>query len=179
MSVVAAVGALGGFNRRTDLLQLTAPGTMITTGPYQLTFTEVTAQRHKDFDNQLYWQLSAVGTGRTTGNETAAPDTGEQGPFVSKDSRSGEIEAPSGVRYGVAASFTNGARFTPGLPPVPILVDFRYHGDYVPGQTLRFAVLRLSYESTALLGGEEKTWHRTSTGYEYRLPVKVLPDAQS
>lgn len=179
VAVVGLVWALGGFERRHDLLQLTSPGTTITTGPYQLTFTEVTAKRNVDFDNNVYWVLTAVGTGRTTGDESLAPEGGDDGAFVSKDTRSGEIESPSGVRYGAAGSFSDGAQFTPGLPPIPIQVDFRYAGRYVPDQTLRFVVFKLEYTNTALLGDGDKTWHRSHHGFDYRLPVRVLPPATS
>ena len=124
----------------------------------------MTAQRHLDFDDNVYWQLTAVGTGRTTGDESLAPSSGESGTFVSKDSRSGEIQVPSGVRYGAGASFTDGALFTPGLPPAPLRVDFRYSDRCVPDRTLRFVVFGLEYASTALLDDDDKSWHRTNHG---------------
>jgi len=176
-ALVLLVWGLGGFERRTDLLELTAPGTLITAGPYELTFTEVTAQRKKRFDDQVYWQLTAVGTGRTTGDVSIAPRTGDTGTFISRDTRSGEIQAPSGLRFGAGDSFTDGARFTPGLPPVPILVDFEYQASYVPDSTLRFVVFQLEFTDNSLIGGQEKTWNKTNHGFDYRLPVRVLPDA--
>ena len=175
--VLALTWGLGGFERRTDLLQATTAGTQVTTGPYEFTFTEATAQKKKDFDDSVYWTVTAVGTGRTTGDESIAPDTGESGTFVSKDVASGEVALPSGVRYGDSGSFTDGASFTPGLPPVPIRVDFKYTGRYVPGASLRFLVFQLEFTDASLIGGQEKTWNSTNHAYDYTLPVRVLPDA--
>jgi hypothetical protein len=175
-TVVALVWALGGFERRTDLLQPTAPGTLITVGPYELTFSEVTAQRKERFDDTFYWQLTAVGSGRTTGDEAMAPQIGETGTFASRDTRSGETQIPSGVRYGVGGSFTEGARFTPGLPPVPMLVEFEYAASYVPDATLRFVVFQLEYDDNSLIGGQDKTWNKTNHGFDLQLPVRVLPE---
>jgi hypothetical protein len=175
-AVVALVWGLGGFERRTDLLEPTAPGTLITVGPYELAFSEVTAQRRERFDDTFYWQLTVVGTGRTTGDESIAPRTGETGTFVSRDTRSGETQVPSGVRYGVSGSFTDGARFTPGLPPVPMLVEFEYDASYVPDATLRFVVFQLEFDDNSLIGGQDKTWNKTNHGFDHRLPVRVLPE---
>lgn len=176
VAVLALVWGLGGFARRTDLLQPTPAGTPITVGPYQLRFSGVTAQRTTSFDGKVSWTLSAVGTGRTTGNESLAPSySGDDGTFVSKDVRSGEIEVPTGVRYGAARSFVDGAHFTPGLPPEPIVVDFSYRAGYVPGRTLRFVVFQLRYADTSLIGNQKPTWSATNRGYDFRLPVRVLP----
>jgi hypothetical protein len=178
-ALVTLIWGLGGFERRTDLLRSTVPGTLITVGPYELTFDEATAQRRERFDDTFYWQLTVVGSGRTTGDESLAPRIGETGTFVSKDTRSGETQVPSGIRYGVAASFTDGARFTPGLPPVPVRVEFEYDDVYLPDATLRFVVFQLEFEDNSLIGGQDKTWNKTNHGFDHLLPVRVLPPEQS
>ena len=61
-ALVFGVWGLGGFERRTDLLKPTATGTLITVGPYEFTFVSVTAQKKKDFNDAVTWQLSAIGT---------------------------------------------------------------------------------------------------------------------
>ncbi|MET0693506.1 MAG: hypothetical protein ABWY56_06220 [Propionibacteriaceae bacterium] len=177
VAVIVVVWALGGFERRTDLLQVTAPGTLISTGPYEFTFTEVTAQRKKGFDDKVSWQLTAVGTGRTTGDISIAPSYGDTGTFVSKDTRSGETAVPTGVRYGEGESFTDGSQFTPGMPPIPIRVDFKYQQTYVPDRELRFVVFELEFTDNSLFGGQDKTWNKTNHGFDYHLPVRVLPEA--
>lgn len=174
-AVLTLVWGLGGFERRTDLLQSTPPGTLITVGPYEFAFTEVTAQRTVGFDNKVSWTLTAVGTGRITGDSSIAPSDAADGTFVSKDTRSGEIETPTGVRYGESKSFVNGARFTPGLPAKPILVDFTYQPSYVPDATLRFLVFQLEFVDHSLIGDQPPTWSATNHAFDYHLPVRVLP----
>ena len=80
------------------------------------------------------------------------------------------------MRYGVSGSFTEGARFTPGLPPVPMLVEFEYAASYVPDATLRFVVFQLEYDDNSLIGGQDKTWNKTNHGFDLQLPVRVLPE---
>jgi hypothetical protein len=178
-AVLALVWGLGGFQRRTDLLQVTPPGTTISVGPYELTFTEVTAQRTTGFDDRVTWKVTAVGTGRTTGDESLAPRYSDGATFASKDTRSGVVQEPTGVRYGEARSFTDGAHFTPGLPPVPILVDFSYPDSYRPDATLRFVVFQLEFVDNSLIGDQDPTWNKTNHGFDYRLPVRVLAPATS
>lgn len=173
--LLALVWGLGGFEKRADLLQPTAPGTLIATGPYEFTFTEVTAQQKTDLDSSRYWELSALGTGRTTGDETIAPSYTDTGTFVSKDIRSREVEVPSGLRYGGRRNHFAGDQFTPGLAPVPFEVQFKYRGSYVPDRTLVFVVFRLKFSDTSLIGGQDKVWSSTPKGFDYRLPVRVLP----
>jgi membrane associated rhomboid family serine protease len=64
--LAVAVWAFGGFDKRTDLLKTTPPGTLIATGPYEFRFTEATAQCKKDFAGGFYWELVMMGEGRTT-----------------------------------------------------------------------------------------------------------------
>jgi len=173
--VVALVWGLGGFKRRTDLLTITAPGAKISTGPFEFTFTEVTAQQKTGFDDAVSWQLTAIGAGRTTGNESIAPRYTGNGMFVSKDTRSGEVQEPDGLRWGAAQSFTEGAEFTPGLPPIEFRVQFKYSERYVPADPFRFVVFQLEYRDASLLGGQDKQWRNSNHCYEYRLPVRVLP----
>ena len=45
----------GGFDQRTDLRTVVAPGTTIATGPYEFTFTAGTVQRTKTLrDAEVY-----------------------------------------------------------------------------------------------------------------------------
>lgn len=108
-----------------------------------------------------------------------APDYGETGTFVSKDVRSGEVHVPESVRYGEGGSNTDGSQFTPGLPPVPIRVEFEYAQSYVPAETLEFAVFQLEFTDNSLIGGQDPVWNKTNHAFDYRLPVTVLPEATS
>ena len=60
---------LGGFERRTDLLRKSQPGTLITTGPYEFRFTEATAQAKTDTAGAITaWEIIMIGEARTTGD---------------------------------------------------------------------------------------------------------------
>lgn len=84
--LVVGIWGFGGFKQRTDLFTTTSPGTLFTTGPYELRFTEATAQHKKDYGGDTpYWEVVMIGEGRTTGNESASPDYSANGIFVSKD----------------------------------------------------------------------------------------------
>jgi hypothetical protein len=177
--LVTAVWGFGGFRKRTDLLIRTEPGTTISTGPYELAFGYATAQRKPGFGtNAVTWEVKAVGTGRTTGPSSIAPDTSDDGMFASKDPGSGEIEVANGVTMGSEGS-TDRRTFTPGAPPVDFAVTFSYAASYVPGTTLRFLVSTLEFTDTSLVGDGKKTWNNATYSYELFLPVRVLPPAQN
>jgi hypothetical protein len=173
--VVVAIWGFGGFKRRTDLLIVTPPGTVVSTGPYELAFTEATAQRKVDSTtNEVSWTVEAVGTGRTTGDISLAPEAYDDGMFASKDPASGETQESSGFTMG-ASGKTDRRAFTPGVPPIPYTVSFNYSGRYVPGPTLRFLVNTLTFSDTSLLRDGKKSWHNALYAYETFLPVRVLP----
>ena len=177
--IVLTLWQLGGFERRTDTRLDTAPGTLLVTGPYELTFTEATAQRSTRFDDTTYWKVTAIGTGRTTGNTTLAPkDTGSYGMFASRDDASREVQIPKATHFGDA---DNGSRhaFTPGLAPVRFTVTFEYSAEYRPAPTIRLAVFKLEFRDTSLLRDGDKEWANSEYSYQIQLPVQVLPDATS
>ena len=131
--LVVTIWAFGGFERRTDALIDTPVGTPVSTGPYEFRFTEVTAQRTKQFDGTIAWELTAIGTGRTTGNTSISPSaTGKYGMFASKDDASGETAEADGDKIGTDDSYSRHA-FTPGLAPIPYTVKFKYRETYRPG----------------------------------------------
>jgi hypothetical protein len=173
--LVAAVWGFGGFRKRTDLLIPTAPGTTISTGPYELAFTRVTAQRTTESGtNAVSWSVKVVGTGRTTGARSIAPEISDDGMFASKDPGSGEIEVATGQDIGNGGT-NDRTTFTPGAPPLDYAVTFTYAASYAPGPTLRFLVSTLEFTDTSLVGDGKKTWNNTSYAYEMFLPVQVLP----
>jgi len=94
--VAALLWGLGGFRSRTDVLEDTAPGALVTAGPYELRFSEVTAQQRTDFRGGVTWRVTVMGEGRTTGDVTIAPTSvGDHAMFVAKDEASGEVELPT------------------------------------------------------------------------------------
>jgi hypothetical protein len=174
--VFITIWGLGGLKTRTDTRRPVSAGTLVSTGPYEFTFTEVTAQRNTDFDKSVYWKLTALGTGRTTGSITIAPDTSDNDTmFVSKDDASQQIETPSSAHFGADGS--QSSAFTPGLAAIAYSVTFKYPESYRPGPMLRFSVSDLDFYDNSLLGDGEKAWHNSQYSYLYQLPVRVLPDA--
>ena len=63
------------------------PAHLIVTGPYELRFTEATAQPETDADGKLEgWEVVAIGQARNTGDETMAPSVfGNDSVFAVKD----------------------------------------------------------------------------------------------
>ena len=171
--LVVAVWGFGGFKKRTDLLKTLPPGTLFTTGPYEFRFTEATAQHKKDYDGTLYWEVVMIGEGRTTGDESIAPNyMPSSGMFVSKDDITQQVSEPHIARMGDGGYDRN--KFTPGLPLIPYTVVFKYADSYRPGPTIRFAVWDLVY-GKHFLASDEEGWHNGTYGHQYYLPVRQLP----
>jgi hypothetical protein len=179
VALLVLVWALGGFERRTDLLRPTATGTLISTGPYELRFTGATAQQRTTYDDRSVWRLTAVGEGRTTGDATIAPDyLGDDGMFVAKDTASGTIATPESQSFR-PGGFVSGSAFTPGLPLQPFRVEFELPGNYRPGATITFVVFDLEFRDNSLLGDQEPQWRNADEASRLELPVEVLPPAIS
>lgn len=176
--LLALAGALGGFGKRTDQLRTSPPGTLVTTGPYELQFSEATAQPKQDFDDQPIWEVTMIGTGRTTGDISIAPQVSGNPMFVSKDDASGEIVEPDRLELGPADLDSGRSDFSPGLPLTPVRVIFEYGPGYRPGPTIRFAVADLVFDNRYLVGGEEE-WHNGTWSHQFSLPVRELPPATS
>jgi len=176
--VLGLVRVAGGLERRTDLLQNRSAGTTVSAGPYELRFTAATAQQRTDFSGAVVWQVVMKGEGRTTGEESIAPDyDGDEGMFVAKDEASGEIQVPQGQTVGATRRI--GADFTPGLPMQPFEVQFEFGQTYRPQPVISFVVFRLEYRDNSLLGNAEESWHNANRGYRFELPVEELPPAIS
>ncbi len=177
--VVALVWGLGGFDRRTDALLDTPVGTTVTTGPYQLRFTEATAQQRTDNQGEVSWRVSVRGEGLTTGTTTIAPDyLGDDGMFAAKDRATGEVQTPEGQTFRPGGA-TFGGAFTPGLPMQPLAIQFDFTKDYRPGTDLTFVVFQLELSDTSLLGNQDERWNNTDTAYRFQVPVTELPPATS
>lgn len=179
VALVVLVWVLGGFERRTDLLRPTPVGALVSTGPYELRFTGATAQQQTKYDDTVIWRVTAVGEGRTTGDETIAPDyIGDDGMFVAKDSDSGEVRTPEGQTFR-PGGFVSSSAFTPGLPLQPFRVQFDFPQTYRPGATVSFIVFDLELRDNSLLGDQEPQWRNADEASRFELPVEVLPPATS
>ena len=178
-ALLALVWALGGFERRTDLLRPTEVGTLISTGPYEFRFTGATAQQRTTYDDKVVWRLTAVGEGRTTGDVTIAPSyLGDGGMFVAKDPVGGTISTPESQSFR-PGGFVSGSAFTPGLPLQPFRVEFEFPRTYQPGPALSFLVFDLEFRDNSLLGDQEPQWRNADEASRFELPVEVLPPATS
>jgi hypothetical protein len=176
--VLAVVGGLGGFERRTNLLHDTPTGMLVATGPYELRFTSATAQQRTRYDGVVTWRVTMTGEGRTTGKVTIAPEySGDYGMFVAKDDASGEIQVPQGQTFGPRQRI--GGAFTPGLPLQPFTVQFDFSSAYRPQRDVTFVVYRLELRDASLLGNQDEEWRNATWAYRFHLPLEVLPTAQS
>jgi hypothetical protein len=176
--VASLVWGLGGFARRTDVLRDTPVGTSISTGPYELRFTGATAQQRTGFDGTVTWRVTMTGEGRTTGDESIAPDyLGDFGMFVAKDDASGEVQIPQSQTFGPRQRI--GGAFTPGLPLQPYAVQFDFSAAYRPQDTVTFVVYELELRDSSLLGNQDEEWRNATAAHRFRLPLEVLPTAVS
>ena len=173
--VFALLWVTGGFRKRTDLRIDVAAGQLISTGPYEFTFTKATAQRVNRFGSEVVVQVFAIGTGRTTGTTSISPSTLSP-MFVAVDEATREIKENDGQRFGPGGTFGHGNAFTPGLAPVEFTVTFEFSDNYRPGPELTFAVADLEFSDTTLLGTGEKSWNNADRQYVMTLPVTRLPD---
>jgi hypothetical protein len=171
-----ARGCLGirRFQQTYRLLPNDASRHAVHDGPYEFRFTAATAQRKKDFDGTFYWRVTMIGEGRTTGKESISPSyLPNSGMFVSKDDGTQQITMPDSVRMGNEGYDRH--RFTPGLPLIPYSVVFKYDDTYRPGPTIRFVVWDVVY-GKHFLASDEEGWHNGRYGYQFYLPVRVLPE---
>ena len=179
--LLVTVWSLGGFGRRTDLLRPVEPGTLISTGPFEFTFTEATAQQKHDYSTKgTKWEVVVIGQARTTGNESIAPKYyGDYAMFALRDPATTTAvladQATVGDQVGVGAA--SRIDLVPGLPPVSYRLTFSLPDSYRPGPTIRFAVFDLVYEDTYLLT-DEKQWHNGTYASRLDLPVRVLSPEQ-
>ncbi|MGI3785445.1 MAG: hypothetical protein ACRYG2_32240 [Janthinobacterium lividum] len=168
--VVGTVALLGGFGERTDLLTGAAPGSVIATGPYEVTFDQATVE-HQTSENQ--WRVVASGTARTTGGTSIAPDVGDSGFVFARSLATREVQPTYTVGFGTPDALHHLDNLTPGLPPVPWTVSFQFAAD--PGDTLVLAVFDQEY-TTPYLFSTEKGWRPTRHASTLTLPLERLPE---
>lgn len=181
LSLALVVGLLqltGGFGRRTDLLTPIEPGTLISTGEFELTFTEATAQAQTSTDGTTTgWEIVAVGSARTTGDEAMGPAWfGNDSVVALRDPASGGAVNPSGVDIGDLVDGRGSGRqdLTPGLPATGYRVRFTLPPDFRPGASIQLGVADLVYEARYLTTDEE-SWHNGTYGWRVDLPLRVIP----
>jgi hypothetical protein len=153
----------------------TAPGTTVTTGPYELRFTSATAQQRTDVKGAVTWRVMVAGEGRTTGTKTMAPRySGGGSMFAAKDHSGGETQLPQGQTFRTG-DYSGGAAFAPGLPLQPYRLEFDFSSHFQPQPTLVFVAFDLDFRDDSLLGNQDPGWVNADTAHLYRLPLTVLP----
>ena len=170
--VVGVVALLGGFKQRTDLLTPVAPGSVIATGPFEVTFDKATVEHLTSSDE---YRVVATGTARTTGTTSIDPATGDLGFLFAKSTATSEVQSSASVRLGSTDPLASLTTLTPGLPPVPWAVTFTFAKD--PGDTLFVAVFGQQY-TTPYIFGDEKGWQTTRTASTLTLPIEKKPDQE-
>jgi len=168
--VVAVVALLGGFERRTDLITRVAAGSVITTGPYEITLTSATAQ-HKTSDD--VWQVVVHGTARTTGSTSIRPATGDDGFLYAKELASGESQPLRSDTIGESTSFEHLDMLTPGLPPVAVTLTFQFASE--PRDSILVAVFQQEY-TTPYLFSDELGWRATAEAATMTIPLERLAE---
>ena len=168
--LVAVVALLGGFGERKDLLTPVAPGSLIVTGPYEVTFDKA-GVRHKTYSDE--WEVIASGTVRTTGSTSIRPSTGSSGFVSAQAAAGGEVQRSESVTLGGTGTTRHLDNLTPGLPPVPWSVSFSFPQE--PSGELVLGVYQQEY-TTPYLFSDELGWRSTRSASTLRLPLERLPD---
>ena len=121
------------------------------------------------------WQVVASGTARTTGSTSIDPPSGDSGFLFARSAAGGEVRSSRSITLGDPVGIESQDTLTPGLPPVPWSVSFRYAVD--PGAELLLAVYDQEYKN-AYLFGDEKSWVNTDQASTMVLPLERLPDTK-
>jgi hypothetical protein len=177
--ITAAVWGAGGFGQRTDLLRPVEPGAPISSGPFELVFTEATAQQQRDPNGgDTKWEVVAIGRARNTGDVSMAPFwSGPENLFAIKDPGSNLTAEPASVDIGDdpdRIGIYSRSQLTPGLPATGYRIAFTLPADFRPGPTIRLGVADLVYEAKYLTN-DEKDWNAKMYGSRVDLPLRELP----
>ncbi|GAB2592977.1 hypothetical protein [Microlunatus antarcticus] len=170
--LVGVVALLGGFERRTDLLTPVEPGTVITTGPYEVSLASATLQHRTNADE---WVAVVSGSALTTGATSIRPPIGDSGFLYARSAAGGGAQAATSITLGDPDSFQGPGNLTPGLPAVPWTVTFRFPTS--PGDRLLVAVFDQEF-TTPYLFSDEEGWRTTSKASTMILPLEVLADSK-
>ncbi|WP_091525698.1 hypothetical protein [Microlunatus soli] len=176
--VLVAIWALGGFRTRQDRATVLQPGQHFTNGAYVLTLDRATVQRKKGYGDDPYIQELVVhGTAKNIWTETARPD-GRW--FLATNDHQSSIKEGElvSIDYGDDAPSDTPDDLTPGLPAMPITVDFEFADTFRPEHKSIIVAMRgIDYSNHSVTTtSDEKTWGPSNNGsFRVRLPVTVLP----
>lgn len=176
--VLLAVWALGGFRDRQDQATVLQPGEHFTNGPYVLTLDRATIQRKKGYgDDPVIQEVVVHGTARNTWTEATRPD----GDWfaATNDHRTEIVDGEvASIDYGDDAPSDTPSDLTPGLPAIPITIDFEFAEKFQPEhKSIMLAMSEIDYRNHSVwTTSDEETWGPNNNGvFRVRLPVTVLP----
>jgi hypothetical protein len=177
--LLAAVWGAGGFKQRTDLIRPVQPGALISTGPFELSFTEATAQQLLDSKGVVTeWEIVVIGQARTTGDVSIAPTYfGADGIFTIQDLAANITATPKSATIGDdTPTFGSNERslLAPGLPATGYRLKVTLPASYQPGPTIRLLVADQVYRAKYLTTDEE-AWDDQASGTGLHLPLRVVP----
>ena len=177
VALLATVWRLGGFDEQQRPFHQIAPGTLISAGPFELTFTEATAQHVLKTDyRDASWKItSSAPAGRPATRRSLPQISGTGSMLLARDQTTGDVKSPESQTFGSGES---SGGFTPGLPPVRYTVTFEFDDGFRPADTLRFAVADQIYSSRALIktgDDDDEEWHNARDGWRMELPLSELP----
>lgn len=176
--LLAVTIAFGGFTERESVYQPVAPGAVIRTGPYEMSFDKVTVERELSF-GEVGWTATAIGHGRLLDGVTEP-----MAPYLS--TAMAVQDGPSGLTVEgfvqevgpVSDSGATPRLFTPGLESQEYRVEFELPAEYRPSGYLRLAIADLSYDDHSFLQVGTKYWAPSGRGGAYYyLPVTVIATA--
>jgi hypothetical protein len=144
------------------------PGSLIATGPYEVTLDKATVHR-ASFDQG--WSVEVSGTARTTGDTSIAPATGDDGFVFARSDATREVQPTRSVTLGPDDPGFEIAYLTPGLPPISWTVDFTFAQP--PGDRLLVVVFDQEY-TTPWIFGDEMGWRPTVEGSRMMLPLQTV-----
>lgn len=175
VALVVTVVALGGFDRRTDRITRVPADSVITTGPFRLTFGVGTAAKAKNYDDKVFWDVTVAGTIQTTDPTSDQPSTAEASIVVANVPTNRDLINTKQVAMGnrIGKDYSAG-RVTPGLRPVPIRWEFEVPEASPPTALLRLVVWQQEYVDSTITQTGELSWNRTRDGYELLVPITVV-----
>ncbi len=168
--LVAVVALLGGFANRTDPFTPAAPGSVVRSGPFDLTLQKATV-RHKTADDT--WEVRVTGTIASTNDTSLVPSTGESGFLFAKASGTNQVSSADAAELGDPDAVPRRALVSPGLPPAPWTSEFSFTRE--PGPELLVGVFRQKY-TTKYLFSDEQSWQTDRGATTTVLPLEQLPD---
>ncbi|MDN5726719.1 MAG: hypothetical protein L0G99_12430 [Propionibacteriales bacterium] len=167
---LVTVGLLGGFDDRTDNTIDAAPGTLIETGPLQLTFDRAEAYQQLDYDDKPEeWVVLISGMVRTVDERSTRLDEA----FACSDPAQGSMNSEVTVRLPhLKKNFSSAVQ--PGLPLVPFVLECTYPVDWRPGTEILAGARRQEFTRLDPLGlGDEEGWQPRGGFFRVRLPYEV------